>query len=104
MDTSNKSSEEELRKVLSKLFDDGMNLKARAGHTIESEFMYRRFSIDEAMALISTYTEQKVKEARIDELKAIQLNYGHYSAQTFINKESQGIVSRIKELESNTNA
>ncbi len=45
-------SDEELRKTLAKLFDKGTLLKSRAGGTVEAEFFYKNYSVDEAMQFI----------------------------------------------------
>lgn len=38
-------------------------------------------------------------KARMEELNSIQLEYGHYAAQTFINGQPQRITDRIAELQ-----
>lgn len=47
------SPTQDIREALSKLFDAGTNLKSRAGQTIEAEFQYKKYSIDECINTLS---------------------------------------------------
>ena|SRR3990167_4697171 len=51
-----------------------------------------------AQALLE-WAEGFCKKARIDELGSVQLEYGHYLAQTFVNGQAMTIMERIADLE-----
>ena len=44
--------------------------------------------------------EDMLVEARLDELSNVQLQYGHYVAQTFINGQAMTLEERIADLKS----
>ncbi|MGO4470380.1 hypothetical protein AB4Y95_00385 [Arthrobacter sp. M-10] len=100
---------EEIRNDLAKLFDAGVHLKSRAGGTAESEFAYKKYSVDEVMALISqkikeAYTagansakgtfEQVALEARIDELERIATFHGHYKRSMLIDERLASLTTK----------
>ena len=52
----------------------------------------------DAKVRLTTYIAERERLARIDELNSIQLEYGHYTAQTFINGQAMAIEDRLDSL------
>lgn len=55
-------------------------------------------NLESAKSKLTKYTEQQVLIGRIDELVPIQVNYGHYVAQTYIDGKPISLFDRLTQL------
>ncbi|WMM74450.1 hypothetical protein RCF27_09280 [Rhodococcus pyridinivorans] len=54
--------EDELRETLARLFDAGTRIKIHAGGTMEAEFHYKQFCVDDAMQAVNEEADESLEK------------------------------------------
>lgn len=87
----------DIYKLLEEVYDQGYN----AGDGFKQPGLLSDFLYEKKLA-IQAWSDHRSNEARLSELGDVQLEYGHYVAQTFVNGKWMSVQERYDQLKSLT--